>query len=95
MQLPIYHSTNCYIIAPILIIMDKIFTYDNLPDKEDRDDSLKYIQFTLTDDVILDYLNRITKDSNKLVSITYKEVSVRDKIGEIQITFTLVKEYPK
>lgn len=52
MQLPIYHSTNCYIIAPILIIMDKIFTYDNLPDKEDRDDSLKYIQFTLTVDLL-------------------------------------------
>lgn len=73
--------------------MDKIFTYKTLPDKGE-DNPLENIQHTLTDDVILDYLNRIVKNANRLTSIEYKEISPSDKGGEIQIIFKMVKEYP-
>ncbi len=73
--------------------MNKIYTYNHLP-KKGENNPLENVQYTLTDDVILDYLNRIVKDANRLTAIEYKEISESDKLGEIEITFKIVKEYP-
>lgn len=72
--------------------MNKIYIYDHLQKKSE--DSLNNVQYTLTDEVILSYLNSIVTNANKLTSIVYTKVSEPKKMGEIHITFKLLKEYP-
>jgi len=71
--------------------MLKIYTYDHLPKKDEHD--LDNVQYTLTDEVILEYLNKIVKNANRLTDIEYKENSITEQLGEIEITFKIVKEY--
>lgn len=72
--------------------IDKIYTYSSLPKEDDND--FNNIQYALDDDVILNYLNRIVKNANRLESIEYKETSMSTQPGKIEIVFKLVKEYP-
>ena len=71
--------------------MKKHYTYEDLPKKGG---GLNNIQYQCTDEIILEYLNKIAKNSNRMISIDYEEISKSDAIGEIHITFKMVKEYP-
>ncbi len=71
--------------------MKRHYTYDNLPKKGG---GLENTQYQLTDEVILSYLNSIVKNCNRMISIDYQEISEMDAIGEIHITFKMVKGYP-
>lgn len=68
--------------------MDKFYTYDDLPVKKIPPE----IQHSLTDDIILEHLNNIIKNSNLLVSIDYKEVAKSDEPTAVSVTFNILKK---
>ncbi len=67
--------------------MDKFYTYEDLPVKN----IALEIQHHLTDDIILEYLNKIVKNSNLLLSIEYHEEAKSDEPTGVSITFKLLK----
>ena len=69
--------------------MEKFYTYEDLPDKG----KMPGIQYVLTDEIILEYLNNIIKNSNLLESIEYKEMAKSDNEGAtVSVTFNLLKK---
>jgi len=72
--------------------MEKRYTYEDLAEK---DKALPELQQHLDDEIILSYLNKITMNANILESIDYGEKVKSDEPTKVQITFTLLKEYPK
>ena len=68
--------------------MEKFYTYEDLPVK----DKIPEIQHRLTDDIILEHLNNILKNSNLLISIDYKEVAKSDEPTAVSVTFNMLKK---
>ena len=68
--------------------MEKHYTYADLPAKGHPPE----IQHTLTDEIILEYLNKITKNSNLLVSIDYKEQTKSNEPIAVSVTFNMLKK---
>ena len=67
--------------------MNKFFSYEDLPVKN----IVPEIQHQLTDEIILEYLNKISKNSNLLISIEYHEEAKTDEPIVVTITFKLLK----
>ena len=67
-------------------MIEKHYTYADLPEKGHQPE----IQYVLTDEIILEFLNRIVKDSNLLVSVDLKEEHTADELPTCSITFNLL-----
>jgi len=71
--------------------MEKVFTYDDLPPKK-----MGMVVHRCDDEVILNYLNQVAKNSSLLVSIRENTlIDEKNAAPKTEITFTLLVRRPE